>query len=520
MKSIATIVLCSFFGLLFGNVVAGDVDEHPNVLLVIADDASCGSFGIYGSSYINTPNFDNLGEKGVMFTNAYTCNPKCAPSRACLLTGRYSWQLEESCNHNPFMSEKWEFFPYLLEDEGYEIGGTGKGWGPGVWNGHSCYANNDNPAGYLDNSIKLSPPYDGVSNIDYAANFERFLAQRDHTKPFCFWLGTHEPHRNYEKDSWKKAHKDLSKISVPSCFPDNETVRGDLADYALEVEWFDIQLGEAVNALKKEGVYDNTIIIVTSDHGMPFPHIKGQIYDDSFHVPLIVFWGEKLTGGRKISDYVNFPDIAPTLMDLLGMKRGAQMTGESFVRQLESHKSGRIDAKRNYALVGKERHDIGRTDGENLSVGYPVRAIRTDEFLYIRNFKPNRWPAGDPEYGYLNCDNSPTKNFILENVSDSFESKYHDISFGKRSVEELYDIQNDIDCVNNLSDNPDYAKVKQKLWKKLKQKLKAQMDPRIVGKGDIFDFYPNCKIEKQRELYHQPNYDPIKIFEEYEKAVN
>ena len=109
--------------------------DRPNILFIIADDASRDSFGAYGCEYIKTPNFDRIAREGVRFDQTYNCNPKCAPARACLLTGRYSWQLEEACNHNPFLSSNWSFFPFLLEDAGYFVGFTGKGWGPGIHSG-------------------------------------------------------------------------------------------------------------------------------------------------------------------------------------------------------------------------------------------------------------------------------------------------------------------------------------------------------------------------------------------------
>lgn len=514
MKSINKAANIAFILCLFATFLHA---QKPNVLLIMADDASYSSFGVYGGSYAKTPAFDQLASEGVVFTNAYTCNPKCAPSRMSVLTGRYSWQLEESCNHNPIVSEKWQFYPYILKSNGYEIAGTGKGWGPGQWKGKDCYGNYDNPAGYLDNKIKLKPPFNKISNINYSANFEAFLNNRDSSKPFCFWLGTHEPHRSYEKDSWEKAGKVLSEIEVPACFPDNEIVRGDLADYAVEVEWFDKHLGEAIQNLKDAGLYGNTIIIVTSDHGMPFPHAKGQLYEDSFHVPLIVAWGNQIKAGREITDFVNFPDIAPTIFDLIGLKQHEQFTGESFKKQLLSKKSGRIDPSKDFAVSGKERHDFGRTDPETgmLTVGYPIRAIRTDKYLYMRNYKPNRWPVGDPEYGYRNCDASPTMNFILENKDVSNFEKYYAYSFDFRPVEELYDMEKDVECVVNLANNPASSKIKKQLEAQLIKVLKEQNDPRMFGKGEIFDYYPYSKIEKQREVYGKPDYDPVKLFKEY-----
>jgi N-sulfoglucosamine sulfohydrolase len=490
--------------------------DRPNVLFIIADDASRDSMSVYGSTYINTPNFDRIAREGVLFTEAYNCNPKCAPARACLLTGRYSWQLEEACNHNPFLSDKWVFYPFLLEAAGYEVGFTGKGWGPGVYKDldASGKKGHPNPAGYPFQEHTAKPPYNGIANTDYAGNFGSFLDQRSQDQPFCFWLGTKEPHRKYEQGSWKKADRDLSKVTVPAYYPDNATIRGDLADYGLEVEWYDSHIGGALQQLEAHGLLEDTLVIATSDHGMPFPRVKGQIYDDGFHIPFAARWGKRIKPGRVVSDFITFPDLAPTLLEMAGVPPHPQMTGKSFVKQLLAEGSGRIDPTRDHTLLGKERHDIGRTDGQLLSVAYPARAIRNDQYLYVRNFKPDRWPVGDPQYGLMNCDDSPTKSYLTGLSLGDPDYRYYEMSFGKRPAEELFDIENDPDCVNNLANTPEYAATKLQLWEQLQAELTQQGDPRILGNGDIFDFYPNCQIERQQELYQQPDYDPVKLFEE------
>ncbi len=491
-------------------------NEQPNILFIIADDASRDSMGAYGSTYIKTPNFDRIAREGVLFTNAFNCNPKCAPARACLLTGRYSWQLKEACNHNPFLSDQWDFYPFLLEDAGYSMGFTGKGWGPGIYKGIDSGKSKFkrlNPAGHPFNNLKAKPPYSGISNVDYAANFEAFLKQKPANQPFCFWFGTKEPHRGYGKDNWKLDGRNLDDVTVPEYYPDNEIIRGDLADYAIEVEWYDRHIGRALEHLEQFGLLETTLIIATSDHGMPFPRVKGQIYDDGFHVPFVVRWGNKIQAGRTVTDFVTFPDLAPTLLDIAGIPQHKQFTGKSFKKQLLSKKSGRIDSARDHTLLGKERHDIGRTDGELLSVGYPSRAIRGDQFLYVRNFKSNRWPVGDPDLGLLNCDNSPTKQYLTELRLGDPDYHFYQLSFGKRPEEELYDIRKDPDCVANLAGKTGYAQVQSELWRRLQSELTSQQDPRMLGQGDLFDFYPNCRIEKQQKLYQSPNYDPIEIFD-------
>lgn len=458
--------------------------QKPNILFCIADDASMNSFGAYGCDWIKTPAVDRLAKEGVVFTNAYNCNPKCAPARACLVTGMYSWQFKEACNHWPHFPAEFKFYPHLLMEAGYHVGLTGKGWGPG------SYDTEYNPAGPLYNDIKLKPPYKGIRTIDYAANFKAFLDENTDDKPFCFWLGAYEPHRKYEKDSWKKEDKILSEVNLPGFYPDNEIIRGDMQDYAIEVEWYDTHIGKAINALEERGLLDNTLVLITSDHGMPFPRIKGQIYEEGFHVPLIAYWKGVIKPGRKITDFVSFPDVAPTIMEAVGMKPHEQMTGKSFLNLLKSQKSGRIDENRDYVLLGKERHDVGRTNDDGIDLAYPVRAIRNDKFLYAHNIKPERWPVGNPEYGFRNCDGSPTKSYLLEIEESNEEYKYFEMSFGMRPEEELYNIQDDPDCINNLATLEEYAEIKAQLRQQMEAKLREQGDPRILGNGDVFDNYP------------------------------
>lgn len=458
--------------------------KQPNILFFIADDASMKSFGAYGSKFIKTPAVDDLAKNGATFANAYNCNPKCAPARACLLTGKYSWQLKEATNHFPYFPEEFRFYPELLEKQAnYFIGHTGKGWGPGFYKGEH------NPAGPVFNDKKLKPPFKGIKPIDYAANFADFLSQKPNDRPFCFWFGTSEPHRFYEKDSWKKTDKTLAQVEVPPYYPDNETIRGDLLDYANEVEWFDTQIGRAIKILEEKEQLENTLILISSDHGMPFPRIKGQIYEEGFHVPLIAYWKGVIQPGRNIEDFVNFPDVAPTIMEAAGVQPHKQMTGKSFLNLLTSKNSGQIDESRDHVLLGKERHDVGRSNEDGTDLSYPVRAIRNKNFLYAHNIKPERWPVGNPEFGYLNCDGSPTKEYLTALKPEDKEYFFYEMSFAKRVEEELYDIQNDPHCMNNLALNPKYNEIKNQLKNQMEKELIAQGDPRMLGNGNVFDKY-------------------------------
>ncbi len=504
MKKISVL----FILLIFYSCGNNKVESPPNILFIIADDVSRESIGAYGCDYLETPNFDRIAREGVLFTNAYVCNPKCAPSRATLLTGRYSWQLEEACNHWAEMPEKWVFYPDLLEQAGYFMGFTGKGWAPGIYKGEH------NPAGWEYNDIKKKPPYKHMNAKDYIANFKLFLDKNAEEKPFCFWLGTHEAHRAFQRDVHLLEGIDPSKITVQGFLPDNDLVRRDIADYGMEVEYYDKMIGECLLILEEQGMLNNTLIVATSDHGMAFPRIKGQIYDEGFHVAFAIRWGDKITPGRVVDDFISFPDVAPTFMEVAGLEPHEQMTGISFMDILLSDKSGQISNDRDHVLLGKERHDIGRSDGDQLTVGYPVRAIRTKQYLYTRNFKPNRWPAGDPEYNYKNCDPSPTKTYLLEQSAESDQYAYYKLSFGKRVEEELFDIKTDPDCLNNLALDPEYADVKAELKSRMEKELTEQEDPRILGKGNIFDYYPHGNVKKQKELYGEKYVDMHEIFDE------
>jgi arylsulfatase A-like enzyme len=489
-----------------------NVTERPNILLIVADDISRTSMGAYGCTYIETPNFDRIASEGLLFTNAYVTNPKCAPARACLLTGRYSWQLEEAANHQPVVPPKWRFYPDLLEAVGYVTGFTGKGWGPGKYYGEH------NPAGWEYNELKLDPPYTGIRDKDYAGNFEAFLDKNTEGKPFCFWLGTHEAHRKFEKDSYRKENMELSQVQVQDFFPDNELIRGDLADYAVEVEYHDKTIGMALKALEERDLLENTLVIVTSDHGMPFPRVKGQIYDEGFHVAFAARWRDKIKPGRVVTDFINFPDVAPTFLELAGLDKDPQMTGESFLDILLSDKSGRVDTNRSFAILGKERHDLGRMEGAQHSVGYPARAIRTDEYLFVRNYKSHRWPAGDPEYNYMNCDGSPAKTYLTELSEEDSDHQYYRAAFGKRPEKELYDINKDPDCVKNLADQPEFIETMDELESKMNLVLTEQKDPRVLGEGDIFDYYPHRDDPRLQKLYKEKYYNMWdKFYEKYEK---
>jgi hypothetical protein len=475
--------------------------KRPNILIAMGDDISFPHMGAYGTAWVRTPGFDRVAENGILFNNAYTPNAKSSPSRACFLTGRNSWQLEEACNHVPFFPPKFRTFIESLGENGYYTGYTAKGWAPGVANDSSGKPRQ--LTGPPFNSKTGLPPTTGISNNDYSGNFEDFLNSRTENKPFCFWYGSNEPHRKYEFGSGiKKGRKVLSDIkNVFGFWPDNEIVRNDMLDYAFEIEYFDNHLVKMLDILEKKGELDNTIVIVTADNGMPFPRVKGQAYEYSNHLPLAIMWGKGIRNpGRTIYDYVSFIDFAPTLLEVAGIKQSVagmqKIEGRSLTDIFYSSRKGYVNKERDHVLIGRERNDVGRPG----DVGYPIRGIVKDGFLFLTNYNPERWPAGNPETGYLDCDGSPTKTMIINMKRSGLSYEYWKLNFGKRTDEELYEITKDPECMNNLAVNAGYNPLKRRLHDQLYLELLQQKDPRSLGYVDVFDKYPYAQ-ESVRDFY-------------------
>jgi N-sulfoglucosamine sulfohydrolase len=484
-------LLFSVSQLLTGCKTESEPSKKPNILFAIADDASWKHFGAYGCNWVKTPAFDRVANNGILFTRCYTPNAKCAPSRSCILTGRNSWQLEEAANHSPLFPAKFKTYAEALGENGYFVGSVAKGWAPG--DPGDINGIKRQLTGPKFDEFKTEPPAKYISNNDYARNFEAFLEARPAGQPFCFWYGSTEPHREYEFGVGERlGGKNIAEIDeVPAFWPDVDTVRTDMLDYAFEIEYFDLHLQKMLQKLEEIGEIENTIVIVTADNGMPFPRVKGNMYEYGNHLPLAIMWPNGIKNpGRVVEDFVSFIDFVPTYLELAGLTTetaGMQpVTGNSLTDIFYAEKAGIVNPDRNFVLVGMERHDVGRPD----DVGYPVRGIVKDSFLYLRNFKPERWPACNPETGYLNCDGSPTKTYILDTRRKKGIMEYWQLNFGKREAEELYNIKDDPFCMKNLAQDQNFAALKSNMETEMTLKLKEQSDPRIFGNGDIFDNYP------------------------------
>jgi N-sulfoglucosamine sulfohydrolase len=463
----------------------GEPARRPNILLVTTDDQSWLHAGSYGSR-VRTPALDRLAREGVRFTHAFAASPSCTASRNTIFTGQPIGRLGAGATLFGTLPVELPTFTDALERAGYVLGFTGKPWGPGQWNagGHARH-----PAGNEFNEIRLPPGVPSVAHVAYADNFERFLAETG-DRPFFFWVGVREPHRPFGPGVGARAGLRPEQLRLPAFLPDRPEVRNDLADYLAEIEHADRQLERILDHLRGEGRLEDTLVVVTSDNGMPFPRAKANLYDAGTRVPLVVAGPGLPTKGRVVDDLVSLTDLAPTFLELAGVPALPDATGRSLWPLLVADGDGRIDPARDAVFFGAERHTLCR-DGD---VGYPARAIRTHRYAYIRNYEPDRWPAGDPDFfgiHFGDADAGPTKQLMLADREEPDVAPLFALAFGKRPAEELYDLDADPAQLQNLAGSPETEALRADLSARLTAHLTETGDPRAHGgsMGDDAPYY-------------------------------
>ena len=454
--------------------------QRPNILLVITDDQSWVHAGCYGDLAIRTPSVDRLAREGIRFENAYSACPSCSPSRAGILTGQDIYRLEEGGVLTGFIREKYVLFPEILAEHSYHVGATGKRYWPRTQNVEGAV---DEPIGEVYNLLHQEPLPTGISRIDYSANFKQFLDENTNGDPFFFWVGTGEPHRRYEEGRGLQTGIDTAAIRVPAFLPDVPVTRLDLADYMSEIEWADDALGEMMGILEERGMLEHTLVIFTSDNGMPFPRAKATLYDYGVRMPLVMRWGSHIKGERIISNPVSLIDLGPTFLDLAGIEIPEQMTGRSLKKMLLTEQSGSIPGERDFVVSAFEKHVLARPD----SMGFPRRAIHTGEWTYIVNYEPDRYPMGSQDLyiprwdNFAEMDPGPTKEYFKAHMDDPDFAQLWELGFGKVPGEELYHKTEDADMIRNLADDPAFADQKASLRQKLEDYLLDTEDPRARG---------------------------------------
>jgi len=443
-------------------------DERPSFLFAVADDWSYPHAGVYGDKTVRTPTFDRVAAEGVLFSAHFCASPSCTPARAALLTGQHIHRLEDSGNLWSRLATKFDTYPDLLEKQGYVVGLEGKGWGPGDF---KAGGRTRNPAG---------PAF---------KSFADFIKTVPPGTPFCYWLGHRDPHRPYKLGQGAEAGLRLDSVQVPPYLPDTPEVRGDLLDYYAAVQRYDHDTGDILRILEDTGRARNTVVIMTGDNGLPFPRAKATLYDSGTRMPLAIRWSAKLKGGRTVDAPSSHCDLAPTVLEAAGLKAPATMTGRSLLPLL----TDREDPGRDRVYFGRERHANVRQG----DLSYPARAIRTREYLYIRNLRPDLWPAGDPEKWFAvgpfgDVDEGPSKAQIIARRDQDLQ-RFFRMAFEKRPERELFDLAQDPWQLENIAAKR--PEIVEKLDAELTKWLAQTGDPRVVdgklsGSDDRWDKYP------------------------------
>jgi len=504
--------------------------NRPNILLLFADD-----LGRYASAYadpknpspsdiIKTPAFDRVAKEGALFQNAFVSVPSCTPSRAALNTGRHFFRNGSHAQlHFPWQKgvpdpfDKIKGMPLTLRDGGYHIGLTYKlhmrasiiGGKENMYN--KAGANQNEYSEFLTHAEDKQAARHKILG-EVRGNFQDFLARREKGQPFFYSFNPTNTHRKWVQGSGKALwglNPDDLKGKMPPVLPDVPLIREDMADYLGEVMAFDAACGELIKMVEDMGELDNTIVVISGDHGIPgFPRGKTNVHDFGSGVLLAIRWPAKIASNRDVKVPVSMIDLAPTFLAAAGLESPDDPNGQSLLPALAP---GGDDSKlRGWALIGRERHAGRARDG---CLPYPVRALRTPDFLYVKNFKPDRSPAGDPYKvtdssepsfdvlandtyaAFPDIDMSPTKAWLVEHRKDPGMETFVEYAWGKRPAEELYDMGKDPYQTKNIANDPAYAEKLAKLRDQLMHELKANDDPRLAD--DAFDRAPRLVMDRK-----------------------
>jgi len=507
------------------------VSKQPNIVFAFADD-----WGRYAGAYsrfegenslnalIDTPNFDRVADEGVIFTNGLVPAPSCTPCRSSILSGQYFWQTGMGAIlQGAVWDETIPTYPLILEEAGYHIGYSYKVWSPGravnapYGAERTRYESAGSDYRRFSHYVTEQAPEVGVEAAKEALldetrrNFDAFLEARPEDSPFCYWWGPTNTHRTWERGSGKAVwglDPDDLKGRMPDFLPDVHEVREDVCDYLGECLAVDAGVGVLLERLEAMGELDDTLVVVSGDHGIPgFPRAKCNLYDIGCEVALAARWPGRIRPGRVVDDMVNLMDLAPTFLEAAGVSVPDSMSATSLLPVLENPASGQVEAGRDFVVTGRERHVADAREGH---LPYPQRAIRTHDFLYIVNFEPDRWPMGDPgglddleaeppsfdtlcgrtRAVYADMDASPTKAWMIHHRAEDGVRDLFDLGFGKRPREELYDLRVDPCYMKNVAGEPGYEEAREELAGRLMQVLRENNDPRVVESPCRYEHAP------------------------------
>ncbi len=417
--------------------------ERPNIILFIADDVSQEDLGCYGNALARTPNLDRLAAQGRRFDEAYLTASSCSPSRSSTITGRYPHNNGRASELHEPIAAHLPWFPQLLKETGYYTALVGK-----------HHMTSDTPAKGekpQPEAFDLVDQGNAPDNKGGHATWVKTVQERPKDKPFFFWFASLDAHRPWDADKdWKEdlygPKHDPAKIIVPSFLSDDPETRQDLASYHNEITRLDWFVGQVVAELEKQGVLDNTLLVMIADNGRPFPRAKTRLHDSGMKTPFIARWPAGIgKPGTASQSLVSTIDIAPTFLGLAGLPVAPTMQGVSFASILKQPEA----MVRSHAFSEHNWHDY-EAHG---------RVVRSEGFIFIRNQRPQF-----PWQGPADAVKSPSFQQLRGvQAAGKLTPAQADVFLAPRPAEELYRTAADPEQLHNLATNADYASVKARL---------------------------------------------------------
>lgn len=405
-----------------------EVEQSPNIILIIGDDISWEDIGAYGHPSIRTPNIDQLANEGLRFNNMFVTASSCSPSRISILTGRYPHNTGAAELHTP-VPDHLAYFPELLKEKGYFTALAGK-WHEGE-NTRRAY-----------DTLITDKKLNGEGGEEQWMNL---LNSRPTNKPFFLWLAPYDAHRGWsDVKEFSQPYKN-SEVSVPAHLIDDTETRKDLAAYYNEITRLDQYIGILKEELERQGIAENTIIIFTSDNARAFPGNKTRLLDRGLKTPFIVSWPRGIQNkGTSVDAMVSTIDIAPTLLKLAKVDIVSSIQGVSFDRLLINS----ADSFRQYIFGEHNWHDYEAYE----------RSVRTKDYLYILNKRP--WFTN---LGPIDGIQNPAANSLKKGRADSTLTDLQiEVFLLPRASEEFYVLADDsLQVKNQITDSTYTNQIKQ-----------------------------------------------------------
>ena len=401
-------------------------DNRPNILWITSEDNNVNWVGAYGNDHVQTPNIDRLASEGFKYTEAYSNAPVCAPSRSTWITGIYANSIgtQHMRSRNLIPHDKISYYPDILKEHGYYVGNANKtDYNIGGRSDKDCW---DNPDSLNWDTLKKRQPFFQIVNF-------------------------YESHESRAQGSLENINYDFNNVKLKAYHPDLEIIQKNYAKYHDAVLRMDNKVGEVIKNLKKNGLYENTIVIYCSDHGGVMPRSKRYLYNSGIHCPLIIripevfsyLWPNQKVGS-SVNRLVSFIDMPKTWLSLAGVKAPDYYQGNIFLGEERESEN-----KYHFAFRGRmdERYD-------------EARCVHNKQFLYIKNYMPWAPWIQHLEYQWkIKAQVAWEEHVRLGKASEAQYTPF----YPKTNIEELYDMKNDPDCIHNLIGNTEYKQISDEL---------------------------------------------------------